>query len=325
MTGTPDGRWIEVGDGVLARRHTELDLTTGLVLGAERALVVDTRGDARQGAELAEAVRAVTALPLTVVVTHAHFDHCFGTAAFLPCPVFAHPRCRDALAATAGAQRAEWATYYRDRGDPGTAAALAATDPPLPDHRVDREVPLDLGGRTVAPAAPRPRPHRSRRGRARPGRRGRVRRRPRRAGRTPGPRRRRRGGLARHPRRAARAAAGRRRPGPRRPGGPGVRRRASAPSSPRSPRCTPPSRRVGSTRPPPHDARPTPTCGGPPRTGVGDEIRRSGPPARQPAGRGFCALTCPARPPSSAAVGARGSASSVGPIALTGTDRQQPS
>ena len=134
---------------MLARRHAELDLTTGLVLGAERALVVDTRGDARQGAELAEAVRAVTALPLTVVVTHAHFDHCFGTAAFLPCPVYAHPRCRAALVATAGAQRAEWATYYRDRGDPGTAAALAATDPPLPDHRVDREVPLDLGGRTV--------------------------------------------------------------------------------------------------------------------------------------------------------------------------------
>jgi glyoxylase-like metal-dependent hydrolase (beta-lactamase superfamily II) len=149
VTGTPEGRWIEVGDGVLARRHTELDLTTGLVLGAERALVVDTRGDSRQGADLAEAVRAVTTLPLTVVVTHAHFDHCFGTAAFLPCPVFAHPRCRATLAATADAQRSEWATYYRDRGDPGTAAALAATDPPLPDHRVDRDVPLDLGDRTV--------------------------------------------------------------------------------------------------------------------------------------------------------------------------------
>ena len=129
MTGTPDGRWIEVGDGVLARRHTELDLTTGLVLGAEHALVVDTRGDARQGAELAEAVRAVTALPLTVVVTHAHFDHCFGTAAFLPCPVYAHPRCRAALVATAGAQRAEWATYYRDRG------AVSYTHLTLPTNR----------------------------------------------------------------------------------------------------------------------------------------------------------------------------------------------
>ena len=145
----PDGRWVEIGDGVLARRHAELDLTTGLVLGADRALVVDTRGDARQGAELAAAVRAVTPLPPVVVVTHAHFDHCFGTAAFLPCPVFAHPRCRSTLAATARAQRSEWTTYYRDRGDTITAEALAATAPPLPDGPVDPAVELDLGGRTV--------------------------------------------------------------------------------------------------------------------------------------------------------------------------------
>jgi glyoxylase-like metal-dependent hydrolase (beta-lactamase superfamily II) len=144
-----DGRWVEVGDGVLARRHPELDLTTGLVLGDQRALVVDTRGDARQGAELAAAVRAVTRLPHIVAVTHAHFDHCFGTAAFLPCPVYAHPRCRTALAATADAQRAEWTAYYRDRGDAGTADALAATYPPLPDRPVDPSTELDLGGRTV--------------------------------------------------------------------------------------------------------------------------------------------------------------------------------
>ena len=149
MTDPAEGRWVEVGDGVLARRHRELDLTIGLVLGGERALVVDTRGDARQGSELATAVRAVTGLSLVVVVTHAHFDHCFGTAAFLPCPVFAHPRCRATLAATADAQRAEWAAHYRDHGDPATADALAATDPPLPDHAVDPETSLDLGGRTV--------------------------------------------------------------------------------------------------------------------------------------------------------------------------------
>ena len=95
------------------------------------------------------AVRAVTGLPLVVAVTHAHFDHCFGTGAFLPCPVFAHPRCRATLAATADAQRAEWVTHYRDHGAPDTAGDLAATEPPLPDHAVDPETSLDLGGRTV--------------------------------------------------------------------------------------------------------------------------------------------------------------------------------
>jgi glyoxylase-like metal-dependent hydrolase (beta-lactamase superfamily II) len=138
---------VEVGDGVLARRYTELDLTVGLVIGAERALVVDTRGDARQGAELAAAVRGVTTLPLTVAITHAHFDHCFGTAAFTPAPVHALPRCRAVLAATAAAQRGRWAAHYRDRGDHGTADALAATEPPLPD--ADAPTRLDLGGRTA--------------------------------------------------------------------------------------------------------------------------------------------------------------------------------
>lgn len=142
------GRWLEVGDGVLARRYAELDLTVGLVLGGERALVVDTRGDSRQGIEWAAAVRGLTTLPLVVAITHAHFDHCFGTAAFLPCPVFAHPACRAAIVATAAAQRAEWAAHYRDRGDAGTADALTGTDPPLPD--LDAPAVLDLGGRTVA-------------------------------------------------------------------------------------------------------------------------------------------------------------------------------
>ena len=143
-----EGRWVEVADGVLARRYAELDLTVGLVLGDERALVLDTRGDARQGAELAAAVRAVTALPLVVAITHAHFDHCFGTAAFAPAPVYAHPRCRAAIEATAPAQRAEWSAYYRKHGDRATAAALAATDPPQPDRTAPAV--LDLGGRTVA-------------------------------------------------------------------------------------------------------------------------------------------------------------------------------
>jgi glyoxylase-like metal-dependent hydrolase (beta-lactamase superfamily II) len=140
-----DGRWVEVADGVFARRYRELDLTVGLVLGAEQALVVDTRGDERQGAELAAAVRAVTPLPLQVAITHAHFDHCFGTAAFAPAAVHALPRCVQVIAATAAAQRAEWAARYRDEGDHATADALAATDPPLPAGTAPTA--LDLGGR----------------------------------------------------------------------------------------------------------------------------------------------------------------------------------
>jgi glyoxylase-like metal-dependent hydrolase (beta-lactamase superfamily II) len=155
-----EGRWEELSGGVFARRHDELDLTTGLVLGSERALVIDTRGDERQGAELASSVREITALPLVVAITHAHFDHCFGTTAFEGAPVFAQAGCGAAIRATAEEQRAEWTAHYRSRGDAATADALAATDPPLPDHPVsprpgDRHE-LDLGGRTVVLLHPGP-------------------------------------------------------------------------------------------------------------------------------------------------------------------------
>lgn len=142
-------RWLELADGVFARRHDELDLTTGLVVGGEQALVIDTRGDTVQGAELAAAVRTITTLPLAVVLTHAHFDHCFGTATFLPAPVYAHAGCHPALTATAMGQRAEWVAHYRGHGDHATADALAATEPVPPDRLVADAVQLELGGRTV--------------------------------------------------------------------------------------------------------------------------------------------------------------------------------
>ncbi|MBN9758103.1 Fumarylacetoacetase [Pseudonocardia sp. Ae406_Ps2] len=164
-----DGRWVELADGVLARRHDELDLTTGLVLGTSAALVIDTRGDTAQGAELAAAVRAVTALPVVVALTHAHFDHCFGTAAFPGAPVYAQAGCAGALLATAAAQRAHWVRHYRDSGDTGgtggstaaaTADALAATVPVLPDRpvcpRAGSVHPVDLGGRVVQLVHPGP-------------------------------------------------------------------------------------------------------------------------------------------------------------------------
>lgn len=135
------GRWIELADGVLVRRYAELDLSVGLVIGDRGCLVVDTRSDPGQGAELHAAVRGITRLPCNVVLTHAHFDHCLGTAAFLPTPVWAHPRCRDDLARGGAAQHAEALACGRTH--------LALVRPVLPDHLVAKQVEVDLGGRQV--------------------------------------------------------------------------------------------------------------------------------------------------------------------------------
>ncbi|WIV52815.1 MBL fold metallo-hydrolase [Amycolatopsis nalaikhensis] len=150
------GRWIDVAEGVHARRYEELDLTVGLVVGAERCLVVDTRGDLEQGAELAAAIREKTPLPWTVVYTHAHFDHAWGTEAFLPCEVWAHERCAAELAEHAEADRAKWVAHYRGEGKPEIAEAIARTTVAAPDHTFTGRVEVDLGGRAAVLLHPGP-------------------------------------------------------------------------------------------------------------------------------------------------------------------------
>ncbi len=146
-------RWIEVAPGVLVRRYAELDLSVGLVIGEDAALVVDTRSDPDQGAELRAAVGEITHLPHSVVLTHAHFDHCLGTAAFLPAPVWAHPRCRDDLAGGGAAQHAEALAWAREH-DPAREPVLVR--PAVPDHTVRGRTEIDLGGRRVLLTHPGP-------------------------------------------------------------------------------------------------------------------------------------------------------------------------
>ncbi|HVV24093.1 MAG TPA: MBL fold metallo-hydrolase [Pseudonocardiaceae bacterium] len=142
-------RWVEVGDGVLVRRYAELDLSIGLVLGDGGCLVVDARGDLVQGAELAAAVRRVTPLPWTVVITHAHWDHSFGTASLLPSAVWAHENCRADLARNGHRQRANVAAMYREQGRTADAEHVERVEPVLPDRLVTDRAELSVGGRRV--------------------------------------------------------------------------------------------------------------------------------------------------------------------------------
>jgi glyoxylase-like metal-dependent hydrolase (beta-lactamase superfamily II) len=143
------GRWLEVGEGVLVRRYEELDLSVGLVIGDGACLVVDTRGDEVQGSELASAVRQVAADPWSVVITHAHFDHCFGTAAFLPCDVWAHPGCRAVLADEGEVIRGEAADEYEYGSRSDMAIWLREAQLVLPEQLVPASKGLLVGGRPV--------------------------------------------------------------------------------------------------------------------------------------------------------------------------------
>src|SRR6476619_4800785 len=94
--GDSMSRWLEVGpDNYVLTTQGSL-LNTGLVVGTERAMVIDTGGGPRQGREILAAVREKTGLPLVVVNTHAHYDHFFGNAVFADDGVtefWAHENC----------------------------------------------------------------------------------------------------------------------------------------------------------------------------------------------------------------------------------------
>jgi glyoxylase-like metal-dependent hydrolase (beta-lactamase superfamily II) len=141
--------WREVADGVLVRRHAELDLNCGLVVGDGACLVVDSRSHLGEAADLIAAIRTVTKHPWTLVNTHAHYDHCFGNAAFRPAAVWGTRGCAADLAATGELQRTAVVEQLRRAGDVRTAELVAAVPIVPPDHLVDDVAHLDVGGREV--------------------------------------------------------------------------------------------------------------------------------------------------------------------------------
>jgi glyoxylase-like metal-dependent hydrolase (beta-lactamase superfamily II) len=141
--------WREVGPGVFVRRHAELDLNCGLVVGEQRALVIDTGSTTVRGEELAAAVREVTRLEPVVVNTHAHYDHCFGNAAFRDSQIYGHVGAADGLRSTAEHQRQQALTHLRSVERHEEAADLEQTEVVLPFYLVDSDTAIDLGGRTV--------------------------------------------------------------------------------------------------------------------------------------------------------------------------------
>jgi glyoxylase-like metal-dependent hydrolase (beta-lactamase superfamily II) len=140
-------KWIEVAEQVFARRHEELDQTLGLIVGSERCLVVDSGTNEMHGQAWRAAIREVTTLPWDLLITHAHWDHFFGTAAFTPCPIWAHPVCQQEITNNAEEHRARGLRYYRDAGLPVEAMSAARVVPPT--ELVPYAVKLDLAGRSV--------------------------------------------------------------------------------------------------------------------------------------------------------------------------------
>lgn len=144
-----DLTWRALATGVYVRRHDELKLNCGLVVGEQRALVIDTRSFHQQGRELLEAVREITDRELVVVNTHAHFDHCFGNAAFRDSQIYAHAGAAEDLRHTGEHQRRQVIEHLRGTEREHLAADVESTEIVLPFYLIEDDTSIDLGGRTV--------------------------------------------------------------------------------------------------------------------------------------------------------------------------------
>ncbi|GGL02706.1 MBL fold metallo-hydrolase [Nocardia jinanensis] len=91
MTGTwEELGWERLAEGVGRRRLPVWDCTVGLIAGPGFALVVDAGSSLGEGAQVRKQAQRLAGRRITgVALTHHHFDHVFGAAAFAPVPVFA--------------------------------------------------------------------------------------------------------------------------------------------------------------------------------------------------------------------------------------------
>ena len=112
-------------------------VTIGLIAGDQGALVVDTGSAPGQGAAIRAAAEAAAEVPVVAVaVTHGHFDHLFGLAAFADVPSFGHSSAETWLAQPEAVQAA-------------ARFGLDLADLPVPSEQFTLARGVDLGGRRV--------------------------------------------------------------------------------------------------------------------------------------------------------------------------------
>ena len=138
--------WEQVTGSVHRCRLPFCDVTIGLVLGHDGALLVDTGTTLTEAAAIDADVRRLAGRAVThIALTHNHFDHVLGSSFFDAAEVYCAPEV--AAEIQSGARRLR-DDAVRHGADPVQVdRAIAALRPP---RHVTREAVVDLGGRAVA-------------------------------------------------------------------------------------------------------------------------------------------------------------------------------
>ncbi|MFE6825804.1 MBL fold metallo-hydrolase [Streptomyces sp. NPDC057690] len=132
--------WERVAAGVGRVRLPGWDCTAGLVVGAGAVLMIDAGSSLAEGARLRTWAEELTGSRVThLALTHPHFDHVFGAAAFAGAEVFG--------AVGVDTVPAEELRADAVRNGLDESAATEAADTLVrPRHLVCGEWTLDLGG-----------------------------------------------------------------------------------------------------------------------------------------------------------------------------------
>ncbi|MFH8494619.1 MBL fold metallo-hydrolase [Streptomyces coeruleorubidus] len=137
--------WERVAAGVGRCRLPVWDCTAGLVAGEGAVLVIDAGSSPAEGARLREQARSLTGHRVThLALTHPHFDHVFGVAAFTDAEVFGAVGVDAVL--TRVRDREELRADGVRNGLAETTAQESADRLVPPRHLVSGEWTLDLGG-----------------------------------------------------------------------------------------------------------------------------------------------------------------------------------
>ncbi|MFF1921566.1 MBL fold metallo-hydrolase [Streptomyces sp. NPDC058221] len=135
--------WERLGDGVGRRRLPVWDATVVLVAGADGVLLCDTGSSLREAVEVRGQVRALLGRRVThIALSHPHFDHVLGTAAFAGARVYGAGGMADLLRHGADELHADAVRQGLPEQDAAESAAVLVT----PHHEVTAEWTLDLGG-----------------------------------------------------------------------------------------------------------------------------------------------------------------------------------
>src|SRR5690606_14566617 len=150
--GAATGGLAGIAPEIFLFRQPVLGVSAVVVVGAEVAAVIDTLSTDAQAAELLDAIRAVTKLPLVLINTHHHFDHCFGNgvlaAASPGCAIWGHEAAAAELRDHGARWQREWYEAWLST-EPELAQALAEVEIRPPDRTVHSESTMDIGGRVL--------------------------------------------------------------------------------------------------------------------------------------------------------------------------------